>query len=72
MAYLSTIKRLYKNLRDALRWAHVACRVAGKINAELQASNASDELKTLGSNFVTSANALCAAIEAFDDSLPGN
>lgn len=72
MSFLTTIKRLYKNLRDGLRWAHIACRAAQKINDELQASNASDALKAQAAAFIVSANALCSAIEAYIDSLPGN
>lgn len=72
MTFISSIKSLYKNLKDGLRWAHHACRIATHINSEIQASNADDTLKTQASNFLTSANALCAAIEAYIDSLPGN
>lgn len=72
MSFISTITRLYRNLRDGLRWAHAACRIAKRINDELQASNASDELKAQGAAFLVSANALCAAIEAYIAALPGN
>lgn len=72
MSFLSEIRRLYKNLLDGLRWAHIACRAAAKINDEIQASNADASLKTQSAAFVTSANALCTAIEAYIDSLPGN
>jgi hypothetical protein len=72
MTFLSTIKTLYRNLRDGLHYAHLACRLAARINAELQASNASDELKTQGANFLTAADDLCAAIQSYIDSLPGN
>lgn len=72
MSFLSTIRSLYKNLKDALRWAHHACKIAGYINNELQASNASDALKAQGAAFLTSANALCDAIQAYIDGLPGN
>lgn len=72
MSYISTLKKLYRNLLDALHYAHHACRIAERINAEIQGSNASDALKTQSANFVTAATSLCDAIQDFRDSLPGN
>lgn len=71
MSYLSYIKRLFKNLRDALSLAHHACRLAARINAELQASNANDTIKAAGAAFLTSATALCDMIQEYKDNLPG-
>jgi len=72
MTFLSEIRRLYRNLLDALRWANIACRAAAKINAEIQASNADAALKASCAAFLTSADALCASIQAYKDNLPGN
>lgn len=72
MSFIGELKRLYRNLLDALRWAHVACKVSVRINAEIQASNASDGLKAQSAAFVAAATALCDAIQEFKDSLPGN
>lgn len=72
MSFISTIRALYRNLRDGLRYAHLACRLAARINTEIQASNASDGLKAQAAAFVVSADALCAAIAAYIDGLPGN
>ena len=69
MGFLSNIKRLYKNLRDGLHWAHVACRAAEKINAEIQASNATDEIKAQAADFLEVATALCDAIAAYISAL---
>lgn len=69
MSYIGTIKRLYRNLRDGLRWAHKACRASDFIVREILDSNASDELKAQAEAFQTAANALCAAIQAYIDSL---
>lgn len=63
MSYLSTIKRLYKNLKDGLRWAKIACRVAAHINAEIQNSAASDPVKAASAAFLESAEGLCALIQ---------
>lgn len=71
MSYISYIARLFKNLRDALRLAHMACKIAARINTEIQNSNANDTIKNMASAFLTSANALCAAIEAYKNGLPG-
>lgn len=72
MSYIGSIKTLYNHLRKALKWAHVGCRVAAHLNTAIQTSNASDALKTQASEWVTSTNNLCAAVEAFIAALPGN
>jgi hypothetical protein len=69
MSFISNIRKLYRNLLDALRLAHIACRAAARINTELQNSNASPEIKAQGAAFLTSANALCEAIQDYKDSL---
>lgn len=71
MSYLSYIAKLFKNLRDALRLAHLACKLAARINTEIQNSNASDAIKTQAAAFLGSANALCSAIETYKNNLPG-
>jgi len=72
MSYIGAIKSLYNHLKKALRWAHVACRAAAHLNTAIQASNASDALKTQATNWMTSTNALCDAIAAYIAALPGN
>lgn len=69
MSYLGTIKRLYTNLKDALRWAHKGCRVLDFVVREIDASNAPDELKAQASAVKASMMDLCEAIDAFYQSL---
>lgn len=71
MSYLSYIARLFKNLRDALHLSHLACKLAVRINAEIQDSNASDGIKAQAAAFLGYANALCEAIETYKNNLPG-
>ena len=70
MSYLSYIRKVFKNLLDALHYAKIACRVCTRLDAEIQTSNASSGLKAASTATLASVVALCASIQAYLDSLP--
>lgn len=72
MSYISVIRALYRNLLDALRWVHIACRAADRVNAEVQASNASDGIKAAVLAWKNATHVICDQIQAYKDDLPGN
>lgn len=69
MSFLSTIARLYRALRDGYKYAKLICRIAAKMDAKIQASNASSELKAQSTATLGNVNALCTAVENYIASL---
>lgn len=72
MSFLTRVRSLYKNLKDSLHWARLACKIVAKCKAEIDASNADDGVKLLVQQLVNQANNVCEAIENTINNLPGN
>ena len=71
MSYVGYVRKLFRNLLDAIRWAKIACRALARVNTEVQNSNASDTLKAQAAAVAAAAEELCTALEVFKDELPG-
>lgn len=72
MTFISTIEKEYRALLVAIRLMHYTCRTVVRVNAKVQASNASDQVKAASAALVAGTNDFCTLIEAFKQSLPGN
>ena len=71
MSYVGYVRKLFRNLLDAIRWAKAGCRAIARVNTEVQNSNASDALKAQAAAVKTAMDELCTALEVFKDELPG-
>lgn len=71
MTFNSAVARMFKKLKDAMRGAREIQKLSVRCNADIQASNATDELKEAGTAFADACATFSTAVETFYNGLPG-
>lgn len=69
MSFLSAIVKLYRAFVVGVDLMHRTCKLVAKMDAKIQASNASTPTKTASTNFLAATNTFCALLEAEKEDL---
>lgn len=69
MSFLSSVTKLYRAFIVAWSLMHRVCKLVERIDAKVQASNATDAVKTASTNFLAATNTFCSLLDTHKEDL---